>query len=132
MPEVNLWAVLLCGVGSLVLGGLWYSPPVFAKSWQRETGLTEEGLKTGSMAMIFGVAFLLSLIAAYVFGAFIGRDMSLGVSIHAGLLAGLGLVGAAFGINYLFERRSLKLWLINAGYHTLQFTMFGLVFGLMR
>lgn len=132
MLEVNIWAVLICGVGSLVLGGLWYSPPVFAKPWQRETGLTEERLKAGNMAMIFGVAFLLSLVAAYIFGIFIGPDMSLGVSIHAGLAVGLGLVGAAFGINYLFERRSLKLWLINAGYHTVQFTMFGLIFGLMR
>lgn len=131
MPEVNLWAVFASGVGSLVLGGLWYSPPVFAKPWQRETGLTEERLKAGNMAKIFGAAFLLSLIAAYVFGMFIGPDMSLGAAIGAGLAAGLCWVGASFGINYLFERRSLKLWLINAGYHTLQFTMFGGLFGLL-
>lgn len=132
MPEVNLWAVLACGVGSLLLGGLWYAPPVFAKPWQREAGLTDERLKAGNMPMIFGVAFLLSLFAAYAFGTLIGPGMSLGLSIHAGLAAGLCWVGAAFGINYLFERRSLKLWLINAGYHMFQFTMFGLIFGLMR
>ena len=31
MPHVNLIAVLLCGVASLVLGGIWYSPMLFAK-----------------------------------------------------------------------------------------------------
>ena len=40
--------------------------------------------------------------------------------------------GAAFGISYLFERRSFKLWLINTGYHTLQITAFGAIFGMMN
>ena len=50
----------------------------------------------------------------------------------AGFSAGLCWVGAAYGINYLFERRPLGLWAINAGYHTLQFTLFGLIVGLMH
>ena len=33
MPQVNLIAVLLCAVSSLVLGGIWYSPLLFAKAW---------------------------------------------------------------------------------------------------
>ena len=41
-------------------------------------------------------------------------------------------VAASYGINYLFERRPLRLWLINGGYHVLQFTAFGLILGLMR
>ena len=39
-------------------------------------------------------------------------------------------MAASFGINYLFERKSLKLFLINAGYHTLQFTLIGLILAL--
>jgi CRISPR/Cas system-associated protein endoribonuclease Cas2 len=34
-------------------------------------------------------------------------------------------------VNYLFEQKSFKLWLINAGYHSLQFTVYGLIFGLL-
>ena len=81
------------------------------------------------MAMIFGGAFVLSLIAAYVFGMFLGQSMPLAGAVGAGFAAGLCWVGASFGINYLFERRPLGLWLINAGYHTLQFTLFGLILG---
>ena len=132
MPEVNLWGVLAAGVGSLVIGGLWYSPLLFAKPWQREAGLSDEQLAGANMAMIFGLTFVLSALAAYVFGMFIGPEMPLAGTVGAGFAAGLCWVGASFGINYLFERRSLKLWSINAGYHTLQFTMFGLVFGLLR
>ena len=47
-----------------------------------------------------------------------------------GLLAGAGMVAASFGINYQFANRSLTLWLIDGGYHTVQFLLFGLVLGL--
>ena len=132
MPEVNLLAVLVCGVSSLVLGGLWYSPVLFARQWQAGAGLSDEAAKSGNMALIFGGSFVLSLIAAYVFAMFIGTSMSLGAATAAGFSAGLCWVAASFGINYLFERRPLSLWLINGGYHTLQFTLFGLIIGLMQ
>ncbi len=132
MPDVNWWAVLASGVSSLVLGGLWYSPLLFAKRWQSLAGLSDDQMAGGGLARIFCLTFILSLIAAAVFGLFIGRDMGLGPSIGAGASAGLCWVTAALGINYLFERKPLGLWLINGGYHTFQFTTFGLIFGLMR
>jgi hypothetical protein len=132
MPQVNLVAVLVCGVASLALGAIWYSPFLFAKAWQRAAGLSDEQAKSGNMAMIFGLTFVLSLIAAYVFGMFLGHAMPLAGSVGAGFAAGLCWVAAAFGINYLFERRPRGLWLINGGYHTLQFTLFGLILGLMH
>jgi hypothetical protein len=84
------------------------------------------------MAMIFGLAFLLSLVAAAVFAMFLGKEMPLGAATAAGFSAGLCWVAASYGISYLFERRPLALWLINGGYHTVQFTLFGLILGLMK
>ena len=132
MPHVNLIAVFLCGVASLVLGGIWYSPMLFANAWRRLAGLSDEQAKSGNMAVIFGGAFVLSLIAAYVCGMCLGNSMPLAGAVGAGFSAGLCWVGFAFGINYLFERRPFGLWAINAGYHTLQFTLFGLILGLMH
>jgi hypothetical protein len=132
MPQVNLLAVLLCGVSSLVLGGIWYSPLLFAKAWQRLAGISDDQAKSGNMAIIFGLTFVLSLVAAYVFGMFLGTSMPLAGAVGAGFAAGLCWVAAALAIDYLFERRPLGLWLINGGYHTLQFTLFGLILGLVR
>jgi hypothetical protein len=132
MPEVNWIAVALCAVSSLVIGGLWYSPVLFARQWQSAAGLSDEQAQGGNMAMIFGGAFLLSLLAAAVFAMFLGPDMSVGAATAVGFAAGLCWVAASYGINYLFERRPLRLWLINGGYHVLQFTAFGLILGLMR
>ncbi|MEO7601683.1 MAG: DUF1761 domain-containing protein [Sphingomicrobium sp.] len=132
MPDVNLLAVLACAVSSLVIGGLWYSPALFAKPWQQAAGLSEEQAKAGNPALIFGGAFVLSFIAAAVFAMFLGTEMSLGAATAAGFSAGLCWVAASFAINYLFERRPFKLWLINGGYHTLQFTAFGFILGAMQ
>ena len=132
MPEINWIAVVLCGVMSLVLGGIWYSPMLFGTAWQAAAGLSDERAQSGNMAMIFGGAFVLSLVAAAVFAMFLGREMSLGAATAAGFSAGLCWVAASYGISYLFERRSLRLWLINGGYHTVQFTLFGLIIGFLK
>lgn len=127
MPEINYVAVFAAAIASFALGGLWYSPALFAKVWQREAGVTEEQLQNANMGMIFGLSFLLCLLAAFVFALFLGPHPTLVLGVGAGFAAGLCWVAASFGINYLFERRSLKLFLINGGYHTLQFTLVGLV-----
>ena len=120
--------VLVATVSSFVLGGLWYGP-LFAKAWQRLAGVSDEALKAGHPGKIFGLAFVLSIVQAWVFAMFLGPQPSLALGLGAGASAGLCWVGAAFGVNDLFERRPLKLWAINAGYHTLAFTLYGLVFG---
>jgi hypothetical protein len=130
MPEVNYLAVIAAAVATFLLGGLWYSPVLFGKAWQREAGVTDEQMKNANMAKIFGLAFVLSLIAAWVFALFLGPRPPLPLGLGAGFAAGLCWVAASFGINYLFERRSFKLFLINGGYHTLQFTIVGLILAL--
>lgn len=130
MPEVNVWAVLCAALASFVLGGLWYSPLLFGKAWQHETGLSDERLAGGNMGLIFGLSFVLSVLAAFVFALFLGPRPPLALGLGAGAAAGLFWVSGSFGINYLFERKSLKLFAINAGYHTLQFTAIGLILAL--
>jgi hypothetical protein len=127
MPEVNYLAVVIAAIASFLLGGLWYSNVLFCKVWQREAGVTDEQLKNGNMAKIFGLSLVLALIAAWAFALFLGPRPPVALGLGAGFSAGLCWVAASFGMNYLFERRSFKLFLINGGYHTLQFTIIGLV-----
>ena len=131
MPEINWIAVVVAAIGSFLLGGLWYSPAMFGKVWQREAGLTDEQLKNGNMIKIFGLSLVLSLLAAWNFANFLGPRPSIAFGAGVGFSAGLLWVASSFGINYLFERKSLKLFLINGGYHTLQFTIIGLALALL-
>jgi hypothetical protein len=131
MPHVNWLAVLAAAAASFVLGGLWYSA-LFAKPWQAAAGVSDEQMRGGNKALMFGGAFVLSLVEAAVFAMFLGPHPSPALGVGAGFAAGLCWVTAAFGINYIFERRSLRLFLINGGYNTLQFTAIGAILGFWR
>lgn len=128
MPEINYWAVLAAAVSAFLLGGVWYGP-LFQKAWCREAGV-DPNKPNGHPAKVFGGAFLLSLFAALVFAVFLGSRPSLIFAVGAGTAIGLCWVASSFGINYLFAGRSLKLFLIDAGYHILQFSLYGLILGL--
>ena len=125
---INWLAVLAAAASSFVLGGLWYSA-LFAKAWEKAAGLSDAQIESGNKPMIFGGSFLLALIASASFAVFLGAEIDALTGALYGLTAGLCWVTASFGINYLFERKSLSLFLINGGYHTLQFTLIGLILG---
>ncbi|HTU10836.1 MAG TPA: DUF1761 domain-containing protein [Allosphingosinicella sp.] len=131
MPDVNYLAVVLAALSAFVLGGLWYSPLLFAKPWVRLTGQSEEVLKSGSMAMIFGGAFLAALVSAFVFAMFARHITDIDDGASFGFATGLGIAGASLALNYFFERRPLGLWLINGGYFTAQFTLYGVILAAM-
>jgi hypothetical protein len=130
MPEMNYLAVALAALSAFLIGGLWYSL-LFAKTWAALTGQSEEKLKSGNPAIIFGGAFLLNLIAAFVLAMFIGQGGGVRFGALAGLSVGLCWVATSLGVNYLFERRPLGLWMINGGYCAVQFTAMGAIIGAM-
>ena len=128
LESINYFAVLVAALSAFIIGGLWYSV-LFAKSWMVENGFDEEKLKTGNMGLIFGGSFIFSFIISFVLVMFLGPERDAIYGATAGSMAGLFWVATAMGITYLFERKSLKLFLINAGYHVVTFTIMGLILG---
>lgn len=126
--EINWLAVFAAAASSFVLGGLWYGA-LFGNAWLKAAGLTREQATAGNKAMIFGGSFVLALIASATFAMFLGAEIDAMSGALYGLCAGLCWVAASYGISYLFEMRPLSLWLINGGYHTIQFTLIGLILG---
>ena len=131
MPAVNWLAIVAAAISMFVIGGLWYGP-LFAKPWQRAAGLSDEQVKSGNMPLIFGLAFVLSLLMAANLAFFVAGVSGLGAVIGYSVAAGLGW--AAFGLSVvaLFERRPLSYHLINGGYLTIAFVVMGLILGLWR
>lgn len=62
--EMNYLAILVAAIVPLILGFLWYNPILFGNLWMRESGMTEEKMKSGNMALIFGVSLILSILLA--------------------------------------------------------------------
>jgi len=126
---VNYLAVLVAAVSSYVLRTLWYSRSVFGRLWMAASGMTDDQTKQGNPGLIFGASFLLQLVAAFILAMVIGAEASFYGGLQAGVQVGLFWVGTALGVVYLFERRSLRLWLLDAGYMTLAFTVMGGILG---
>ena len=120
---INPWAVLVAAASAFALGGLWYGP-LFLKAWARANGINPAS-SPGHPGRIFGTAFVMSAVAA------VGMALALPAGLDAlhgagfGALVGLLFVATSFGINYAFARKPLVLWLIDGGYHVVQFTLYG-------
>lgn len=127
---LNWIAVVVAALATFLLGGLWYGP-LFGKPWLAASGMDEERLGRGT-AMILGASFLLQLIAAAVLAMFIGPDATLGFALAAAGAVGVFWVATAFGVVYLFERRPLAHWAVNAGYQVTAYLLMGLILGLWR
>jgi hypothetical protein len=59
--NMNPLALVLSAFITLFVGFIWYNPKVFGTIWMRESNLTQEQLKTGSMLKIFGLTYIFSL-----------------------------------------------------------------------
>jgi hypothetical protein len=61
--KVNLLAVLLCTVASMIIGMIWYMPKVFGGAWMK---MAKVKMGDGSMGWTMGTAILSSFVMAYV------------------------------------------------------------------
>src|SRR5262249_15096116 len=121
--HLNLLAVLVAAVSTMVVGFLWYSPVLFARPWMREMGWDpDDRAKMRQMQSSAGPAYLgsfvASLLSAFVLALFF-HWMRVG-SVHAGLGAAfhvwLGFVATVQFTGALFQKQSMKLLAINTGY----------------
>jgi hypothetical protein len=125
--HLNWLAVLVAAAAGFLLGGLWYGP-LFGKAWMAASGVTSQRARSANMLRLYGTTLALNIVAAISLAMFIGGgDLRFGV--FAGFMTGLTFVATALGVTYLFELRPLRLWLINAGYQVLFFTLMGAILG---
>ena len=129
MQGINWLAVVLATVAFFAVGAVWYTV-LFAKVWKREVGLSDEQLTSGrNMMLIMGTCVLLEFIVCLTIGHMFDylepNDRSK-MMITIGLA--LGIMAPAIGINYLYMRKSLKLWLVDVGHFVAGMAAVGGVF----
>ena len=129
---INWLGVIVAALSTLFVGGLWYSPLIFGKKWMTSNGFSEEDLKKGSAIKVLGGTFILAFFAAFSLAMFIGPNSNPSFAATAGFMVGFFWIAAAFGIVYLFEKRSFKHFMINAGYFIVSFTIMGLILGIWK
>lgn len=128
LSHIHWIAVIVAAIVGFPLGALWYGP-LFGRPWMAATGITQERARQANMGKIYGTTLLLNLVIATSLAMFIGPETNLLDGLFAGFMGGFTFVAAAFGVSYLFEFRPIKLWLINAGYQVVVFSVMGAILG---
>lgn len=124
-------AILIMAISNFILGAFWYSPVMFVKAWQKESGTSCTGANQhGKTTFIY--AFVYALLAAIGFYLLVHHSHSLIHDLEVGLVVGVLIVATSFGINYQFAGKSNKLFLIDAGYHVVQFLLYAVIFWLFK
>jgi len=132
--QLHWLGILVAAVAGFAVGGLWYGP-LFGKPWMKARGFTPESAKQGvNMPLIFGLTFVLNLVAAavldHVFGTYGAIDLGLALMVSGGIA--IGFVVTSIGVNYLFSRMPRALFLIDAGYWIVIYLVMGAILGLLR
>ena len=127
--DINWLAVIVAAVATFVLGGVWYGP-LFGKIWRAADGRPDpEPSEAKHPAFVYGLSFVLMLIAAAVLAIALGPDPNVSRSVVVGLVVGVGWVATSFGVNYLFASRRLALFAVDGGYNVVLFALMGLIIG---
>ena len=123
---MSIWLIIAAAVSAFILGGLWYGP-LFQKVWCRENGLPED-FQAGHSGKVFGTSFVFAFLAAGAYLHLVGFSDDIFAETIKGAAVGAGIAATSFGINYQFAGRTFKLFLIDGGYHTVQFALYGAIY----
>jgi hypothetical protein len=136
MIDINLWAVLLATISSMVVGTIWYAPSVFGNRWQKLVKLNTKTMGQGAAKAII-VTFIVSFITAYVLAhvstlahAYF-QNSFLQDCLTTAFWLWLGLTAARFITHDAFERRPVTLTLLNIAHEFVTIEIMALIIGLL-
>jgi Protein of unknown function (DUF1761) len=116
---INWLAVLIGAVAYFALGALWYSF-LFQKKWiaYNKIDMSDPNGKKGVGLLMLG-SFVLMLVQSLAI-AILANRLELSdywmSGVKLGALTGVCFCAFTIGINYLYEKKPLGLFLINGGY----------------
>lgn len=140
VPPVNWLAILVSAVVIFALGGLWYSPVLFAKRWIALQGRTEEQMRAeaaSAMPLMYASAFITALLVSWgmaIVFAHVANDITMN-AVQGALLGSILWLGFAASTSYataLFSGKPRQLWLIDSAYNLVSFVLAGIILAVWR
>lgn len=125
--HINWFAVVVILILSFALGALWHSV-LFKNSWSKDSGSIYNSENHGNPAIIFGLSALMHLIAIVGMSVVL-KDCDAFQGLLAGLAISLVWIATSIGVTYIFVGRTLRLFLIDAGFYVVFLSVAGLILG---
>lgn len=136
---LNVWAVLVCGLATMVVGFLWYSPMLFANPWMKLMGYDpNDKAKIAEMQKSAGPSYALSLVASLLSAAVLAKIITISTvhtplyGMKVALAVWLGFVTTVQLTNALFSRQPARLYAINTGYQLVCYLVMGAILAVWR
>lgn len=138
MPHmhINYLAVVVAAVAAFLLGGIWYSPLLFANQWAKAHGYTEERVKEmqKSAGKAYAVSMLCQLLIALAIAVLIGY-LHLERCVQGLKLAALVWAGFAFPFGLManmFSDKRITVFYIDTGYQLVYLLVMGSIITVWR
>lgn len=130
--HVNILAVIVSAVACMLIGTAWYSNMLFAKQWMASLDKKMDEFKSNSM--VYAIVFGCFLLMSFVFGKILyyTRVTDVMGSVELAFMIWVGIVLTTIGVNYLFEGKNQKLYLINIFYHLANLLAISVIMGLWK
>lgn len=138
MPHVhiNYLAVVVATVAAFALGGLWYSPLLFAKMWVAAHGYTEEqvnAMQKGagkaygvSLVCQWLIALAIAVLVGYLHLVNLSQGLKLSMLIWVGFAVPLGLMAN------MFTEKRITVFFIDTGYQLVYLLIMGAIITLWQ
>lgn len=107
---------LICAISAMVIGMVWYSKPVFGKTWSELSGVDKDDKSGCFLIMIYSTLANMALAVTLYSVALWSNAYGLKSGFFMGVLIGFGIVMISMMMPYIWEKKSPRLFLINAGH----------------
>lgn len=132
--SVNNLAIMVSAIILWILGAIWYSPPLFAKSWMELVGVKRDPGKRDGLLLGMTASLICDLVLSFILATLIMWSHTTGFVYGSvvGVLMWIGFFAAPNLPQGLYERKPFKLFAINSGYWLLGLFIVGGVLGSWR
>jgi len=124
--EINWLVIAVLTVFSFMLGAFWHSV-LFNKAWKKDSGSAYNSENRGNPAVLFGLTGFYHLVAVTALAMLIGHNSTAVCGLLYGLTVSIAWVSTSIGVTYLFVGRPFRLFLIDAGFYVVFYTIAGLI-----
>jgi len=134
--QIHYPAVTAAAFATMVLGAVWYAPPLFGNAWLQAHGFSDEQAtalrkdmgRTSLISLVcyLVMAFVLAVIAATIGVTTASQGALLGGFMWLGFLATMGMTAQ------LFSQKSITVYLIDGAYQLVYCVLMGVIIAVWR
>ncbi|HEV8123571.1 MAG TPA: DUF1761 domain-containing protein [Gemmatimonadales bacterium] len=136
MHEHNWLAISVAAVAAFLIGGLWYSPILFAKQWMVANLIHEDQVAAMKAAAprAYGVSVVCFFVMAFVMEMFINHlgQTTLNGGVFVAFHCWLGFAATIGLTANMYSNKPIRAYFIDAGYQLVYMTAMGAILGAWR